>query len=71
MGPDDLHHERLIMLNPIEVMQVEIDLEGKGIKDYKLAEGNDCIRVQAGSCSVPLNLYYIFRNGAIADVQVD
>lgn len=58
-------------LNPIEVMQVEIDLEEKGIKHYKLAPGNDCVWVQAGSASVPLNLYYIFRNGAIADVQVD
>ena len=52
-------------------MQVEIDLEEKGIKHYKLAPGNDCIWVQAGSASVPLNLYYIFQNGAIADVQVD
>jgi hypothetical protein len=58
-------------LNPIEVMQVEIDLEEKGIKNYKLVQGNDCIWVQAGSSSIPLNLYYIFRDGAIADVQVD
>ena len=59
------------MLNPIEVMQVEIDLERKGIKHYRLAPGNDCIWVQAGSANVPLNYYYIFRNGAIADVQID
>lgn len=59
------------LLNPFEVMQVRIDLEEKGITNYKLAQGNDCIWVQAGSSSVPLNLYYIFRNGAIADVQVD
>ena len=55
------------LLNPIEVMQVKIDLEEKGIENYKLAPGNDCIWVQAGL----LNLYYIFRDGAIADVQVD
>ena len=54
-------------LNPIEVMQVEIDLEKQGIKNYRLARGNDCIWVKAGM----LNMYYIFRNGAIADVQVD
>jgi hypothetical protein len=59
------------MLNPIEVMQVEIDLEKKGLKHYHLAEGNDCIWVQAGSASVPLNMYYIFRDGAIADIQID
>jgi hypothetical protein len=59
------------LLNPIEVMQVEIDLEKRKIKNYKLVPGNDCIWVQAGSSSIPLNLYYIFRNGAIADVQID
>lgn len=52
-------------------MQVQIDLEKRGIQRYRLAEGNDCIWVQAGSASVPLNLYYIFRDGAIVDVQVD
>jgi hypothetical protein len=60
-----------MMLNPIEVMQVEIDLQEKSIKDYKLAQGNDCIWVQAGSASVPLNMYYIFRDGAIVDIQID
>ena len=60
-----------MMLNPIEVMQVEIDLEKKNIKDYKLAPGNDCIWVQAGSSSIPLNMYYIFRDGAIVDIQID
>ena len=60
-----------MMLNPIEVMQVEIDLQEKGIMNYKLAEGNDCVWVQAGSASVPLNLYYIFRDGAIVDIQID
>lgn len=58
-------------LNPIEVMQVKIDLEEKGIKNYTLAPGNDCVWVQAGSASVPLNLYYIFRDGAIDEVQID
>lgn len=59
------------LLNPIEVMQVKIDLEKHGVKNYKLAQGNDCIWVQAGSANVPLNYYYIFRDGAIVDVQID
>ena len=55
------------LLNPIEVMQVQIDLERKGIVNYNMQSGNDCISVNYGS----VNCYYIFRNGEIADVQVD
>ena len=55
------------LLNPIEVMQVQIDLERKGITHYDMREGNDCIWVNYGS----VNCYYIFRNGEIADVQID
>jgi hypothetical protein len=55
------------LLNPIEVMQVQIDLERKGIVNYNMQPGNDCIWVNYGS----VNCYYIFRNGEIADVQVD
>jgi len=55
------------LLNPIEVMQVQIDLERKGIVNYNMQLGNDCIWVNYGS----VNCYYIFRNGEIADVQVD
>jgi hypothetical protein len=55
------------LLNPIEVMQVQIDLERKGIKHYDMRAGNDCIWVNYGW----VNCYYIFRNGEIADVQID
>ena len=55
------------LLNPIEVMQVQIDLERKGIVNYNMHPGNDCIWVNYGS----VNCYYIFRNGEIADVQID
>ena len=55
------------LLNPIEVMQVQIDLEKRGIKHYEMRAGNDCIWVNYGM----INCYYIFRNGEIVDVQVD
>jgi hypothetical protein len=55
------------LLNPIEVMQVQIDLERQGIKHYNMQQGNDCIWVNYGM----VNCYYIFRDGKIADVQVD
>ena len=55
------------LLNPIEVMQVQIDLEKRGVKHYTMRSGNDCIWVTYGL----VNCYYIFRNGEIVDVQVD
>lgn len=54
-------------LNPIEVMQVQIDLERQGIEHYDMRPGNDCIWVNYGL----VNCYYIFRDGKIADVQID
>lgn len=54
-------------LNPIEVMQVQIDLERQGVKHYDMRPGNDCIWVNYGL----INCYYIFRDGKIADVQID
>jgi hypothetical protein len=55
------------LMNPIEVMQVQIDLEKKGIKHYDMRPGNDCIWVSYGM----IECYYIFRDGKIADVQID
>ena len=55
------------LLNPIEAMQVQIDLEKRGVKHYTMQSGNDCIWVTYGL----VNCYYIFRNGEIVDVQVD
>ena len=34
---------------------------------YTMTPGNDCIWVYYGQ----LNLYFIFRNGRIADIQID
>ena len=34
---------------------------------YNVYPGNNCVWISAGS----LNLYYIFRDGKIADVQYD
>ena len=54
-------------LNELEVLQVADRLELKGIKSYTLTQGNDCIWAYYGQ----INEYYIFRDGEIADVQVD
>ena len=55
------------LMNPIEVMQVQIDLERKGIKHYTMRPGNDCIWVSYGR----IECYYIFRDGKISDIQID
>lgn len=55
------------LLNPIEVMQVQIDLEQKGIKYYDMRPGNDCIWVSYGR----VECYYIFHEGKIHDIQFD
>jgi hypothetical protein len=54
-------------LNELEVMVVAEHLESKGIKDYTLAPGNDCIWAYYGL----LNEYYIFRDGRLVDIQID
>jgi hypothetical protein len=54
-------------MNEFEVIMVQDDLTKKGIQNYTMRPGNDCIWVSYGL----INCYYIFRAGQIADVQVD
>lgn len=54
-------------MNEFEVILVQEDLAQKGIKDYDLRKGNDCIWVSYGR----VNCYYIFRGGRIVDIQYD
>jgi hypothetical protein len=54
-------------LNELEVLVVADHLERKGIKSYTLTEGNNCIWAYYGR----INEYYIFRDGAIVDIQID
>jgi hypothetical protein len=54
-------------LNSFEVILVHEDMRRRGIVDYDMRPGNDCIWVNYGL----VNCYYIFRNGQIADIQYD
>jgi hypothetical protein len=56
------------LLNEFEMLLVAdyMDKKYPGVM-YSMAPGNDCIWVYFGL----LNLYFIFRNGKIADIQVD
>jgi len=54
-------------LNEFEVILIHEDLRQRGIANYSMRPGNGCIWVSYGL----VNAYYIFRNGQIADVQID
>ena len=54
-------------LNSLEVLVVTERLKDKGIQHYTLAKGNNCIWAYYGF----INEYYIFRDGRLADVQID
>ena len=58
-------------MNSFEVLQVEADLQKKGIKHYSMQPGNDCIWVSEPRGSFCLHYYYIFRDGKIVDIQID
>ncbi len=58
-------------MNPLEMILVAEDMERKYPDlQYTMTAGNDCIWVYWGS-TVPMNLYYIFKEGRIVDIQVD
>lgn len=56
------------MINEFELIQACADFEKKNPNTlYDVRPGNDCIWIS----TTLLNLYYIFRDGKIADIQVD
>lgn len=58
-------------LNSLEVLQVQDYMERyHPNKHYEVRAGNGCVWVHWGS-TVPINLYFIFQDGKIFDVQVD
>lgn len=54
-------------MNEFEVILVHEDLHQKGIKNYTMRQGNDCIWVSYDL----VDCYYIFREGQIVDIQFD
>lgn len=57
-------------LNSLEVLQVQDWMEKNNPnKHYEVRAGNGCVWVTYSS--VNINLYFIFRDGKIADIQVD
>jgi hypothetical protein len=54
-------------LNSFEVLLVQEDMQKHGVEHYEMRPGNNCIWVHFGL----VNMYYIFRDGKIFDIQVD
>lgn len=58
-------------MNEFEVLLVHDDLQKKGYDHYDIRSGNNCIWASVWRGGFCLDLYYIFREGRIVDIQVD
>ena len=58
-------------MNSFEVLQVEADLQKKGITNYEMQPGNNCIWVSERKGSFYIHSYFIFRDGKLVDIQID
>ena len=54
-------------LNELELLKVVEDLESRGIRDYSIRPGNNCIWVSYGR----VDSYYKFQDGRLFDIQYD
>ena len=59
-------------VNSLEALLVHKDMQDKGFDNFTLRPGNDCVwaSVSRGN-GIWLDFYYIFREGRIADIQID
>ncbi len=58
-------------INELELLVVQDYLQKRGTQWATIYKGNDCIWVASGSSSIPINEYFIFREGRLVDVQID
>jgi hypothetical protein len=58
-------------INPLELLVVHDYLKERGTKWATVYKGNACIWVASGSSSLPINEYFIFRDGKLVDIQID
>jgi len=58
-------------INEFELIVVLDKLKERGTQYATVMPGNDCVWVASGSSSVPINEYFIFRDGLLVDVQID
>jgi len=58
-------------INEFELIVVMDKLKERGTEWATIRPGNDCVWVSSGSSSVPINEYFIFRQGHLVDIQID
>ncbi len=59
------------LINEFELIVVLDKLKERGTTWAEIRPGNDCVWVSTGSASVPINEYFIFRQGRLVDIQID
>ena len=58
-------------VNEFERMIVDEDMRKLGYSRYEMRPGNDCVWVSVPRGGFSLEMYYIFRDGKLVDVQID
>jgi hypothetical protein len=58
-------------VNEFELIVVLDKLKERGTEWATIMPGNDCVWVSSGSASIPINEYFIFRQGRLVDIQID
>ena len=58
-------------VNAFERMVIVEDMRTRGYVSYEMRHGNDCVWVSVPRGGFSLEMYYIFRDGKLVDVQVD
>jgi len=59
------------MINEFERMIVVEDMRTRGYDNYSMQPGNQCVWVSVPQGGFSLEMYYIFRDGKLVDVQID
>lgn len=58
-------------INEFERILVMDHLDKRGIKDYTMTKGNECVWVTHRRGGFSINDYYIIRKGKIVDIVTD
>ena len=58
-------------VNEFERLIVVEDMRKNGYHNYQIRPGNDCVWVSVPHSGFSLEMYYIFRDGKLVEVQID
>jgi len=58
-------------VNAFERMVVVDEMRKLGYDSYEMRPGNECVWVSVPRGGFSLEMYYIFRDGKLVDVQID